>query len=462
MAGSDLLLSYYGDDLTGSTDVMEALELGGVSTVLFMRQPDEALLARFADRRAIGLAGTSRSETPEWMDVHLAEAFGWLKSLKAPICHYKVCSTFDSSPRIGNIGRAIEIGRATFAQASVPLLVAAPQLKRWTAFGNLFAGYRGSVFRIDRHPVMSRHPVTPMDEADLLLHLQKQTVLASGLVDITALSSGEASMASDALVAAGTPIILFDADCRETQACAGAEVWRLRQKAGPFVVGSSGLEYALLAEWAAREFVSAATSFSEPGPVERLAVISGSVSPTTERQIRHALANGFNGVTLDPLALLGEDREAVLNDAVGAATDTLRSGGSVILYTALGPCADRGQEIDSQAGARHEIGRSLGRILARLCVEEKLTRAVIAGGDTSSHALGRLGVDALTLRMPLPETPGSPLCVAHSRNAAVDGLEVALKGGQVGSDAYFVTIRSGRMDARRGVPSSTMPGAGTP
>ena len=32
----NLLLSYYGDDLTGSTDVMEALSLGGVPTVLFM------------------------------------------------------------------------------------------------------------------------------------------------------------------------------------------------------------------------------------------------------------------------------------------------------------------------------------------------------------------------------------------------------------------------------------------
>ena len=53
----DLLLSYYGDDLTGSTDVMEALELGGVPTVLFMRQPDEAQLAQFAHCRAVGLAG---------------------------------------------------------------------------------------------------------------------------------------------------------------------------------------------------------------------------------------------------------------------------------------------------------------------------------------------------------------------------------------------------------------------
>ncbi len=54
---------------------------------------------------------------------------------------------------------------------AVPVVVGAPQLKRYTAFGHLFAAYQGKVYRIDRHPVMSRHPVTPMDEADLALHL---------------------------------------------------------------------------------------------------------------------------------------------------------------------------------------------------------------------------------------------------------------------------------------------------
>ena len=49
------------------------------------------------------------------------------------------------------------------------MAVGAPQLKRYTAFGHLFAGYQGQTYRIDRHPVMSRHPVTPMDEADLTL-----------------------------------------------------------------------------------------------------------------------------------------------------------------------------------------------------------------------------------------------------------------------------------------------------
>ncbi len=152
------LLTYYGDDLTGSTDVMEALSLGGVDTVLFLRIPDEALLSRFADCRAVGLAGTSRSESPQWMDENLTPALQWLRSLDGAVCHYKVCSTFNSSPTVGNIGRAIEIGRRVFEQGTVPIVVGAPQLRRYTAFGNLFAAYRGVIYRIDRHPVMSRHP----------------------------------------------------------------------------------------------------------------------------------------------------------------------------------------------------------------------------------------------------------------------------------------------------------------
>ena len=184
-----LLLSYYGDDLTGSTDVMEALASHGVDTVLFMNVPDEELLARFSHCKAIGLAGTSRSETPEWMEKHLTPAFNWLKSLNAAIAHYKVCSTFDSAPHVGNIGKAVEIAKAIFDQAYVPLIVGAPQLKRYTVFGNLFAAYQGEVYRIDRHPVMSRHPVTPMHEADLRLHLAQQTTLKTVLADLATLGS---------------------------------------------------------------------------------------------------------------------------------------------------------------------------------------------------------------------------------------------------------------------------------
>ncbi|ESZ72800.1 Hrp-dependent type III effector protein [Mesorhizobium sp. L103C119B0] len=439
----DLLLSYYGDDLTGSTDVMEALELGGVPTVLFMRQPDAAMLAQFSHCRAIGLAGTSRSETPQWMDTHLSDAFAWLKTLNAAICHYKVCSTFDSSPTIGSIGRAIEIGRSVFAQDSVPLLVGAPQLKRYTAFGHLFAAYREKYFRIDRHPVMSRHPTTPMDESDLLIHLSRQTELTSGLVDLATLQSASRSEAFDRLLAKGTDIVLVDVDSLETQALAGKEIWRARKPGGSFVVGSSGIEYALLAEWVSNGTVRAEPEFSPPGAADRIAVVSGSCSSTTERQIRHALTDGFDGIEVDPVELVSEASGDAIARAAAAGRASLEGGRSVVLYTALGPAADRGGDIDRQEGARHKLGRGLGELLRALTIEQKLQRVVVAGGDTSSHALGQMGVDALTVRMPLPASPGSPLCVAHSRVKAIDGLEVALKGGQVGTDRYFSAIRDG-------------------
>src|SRR5215212_6084333 len=43
-AVNDLLLTYYGDDFTGSTDALEALTLGGVPAVLFLEPPTRDVL----------------------------------------------------------------------------------------------------------------------------------------------------------------------------------------------------------------------------------------------------------------------------------------------------------------------------------------------------------------------------------------------------------------------------------
>ncbi|MEY9560034.1 four-carbon acid sugar kinase family protein [Sinorhizobium fredii] len=439
------LLSYYGDDLTGSTDVMEALAPQGVETALFLKIPEARLLERFAHCRAFGLAGTSRSQTPDWMAQHLPAAFVWLKSLGAEIAHYKVCSTFDSSPTVGNIGKAVEIGREVFGKAPVPLVLGAPQIRRYTSFGNLFAAFRGETYRIDRHPVMSRHPVTPMDEADIRRHLSRQTSLKTGLVDIAQLASVEADAATDFAFAEGNDIVLLDVAGAESQAAVGRQLWRKRSSGGQFACGSSGLEYALVREWRRLGLLDETPpTFTAPGPVDRIVVVSGSVSPTTERQIRHALQNGFVGIGVDPVALAAHDSGAALEDVVARSLSVLEEGRSVLLYTALGPSSDRGHAIGLEDGSRHRIGERLGLLLKELVKRAGLRRAVIAGGDTSSHALNQLSVDALTLRLPLPQSPGSPLCTAHGADPSIDGIEVALKGGQVGLDDYFSMIRDGR------------------
>src|SRR5271154_4849342 len=109
-----LLYTFYGDDFTGSTDVLEQLASNGVPTVLYLTHPIPTHLAAFPEARAIGIAGDSRSRSPKWMSTHLPTVFAALKTFNAPIIHYKVCSTFDSSPSHGSIGRAIELGRQVF------------------------------------------------------------------------------------------------------------------------------------------------------------------------------------------------------------------------------------------------------------------------------------------------------------------------------------------------------------
>ena len=438
---NQLLLSYYGDDFTGSSDVMEAMASQGVPTVLFTRAPSEQELRPFADYQAIGLAGSSRSQTPDWMEAHLTPVFAWLKDLGARHCHYKVCSTFDSSARIGSIGKAIDLGRAVFGQPTTPLIIGVPQLKRYTAFGTLFAAYQGTVYRIDRHPVMSRHPVTPMREADVRLHLAAQTATPIGLVGLDTLARADADGEVDKLAAAQS-IVLFDVADAATQLAAGQQLLRLRPRIGSFVVGSSGVEYALLAALVANGAIAGKAQFAPVQPVERVVAVSGSCSPTTERQINHALARGFDGIAADPIEL-ATNRAAETERILAAASKTLAAGRSPLIYTALGPSTDRGPALDAIPGARQANGAALGAIARTLIEQAGLRRVIFAGGDTSSHALGQLDIFALTTRYPLAATPGSPLCTAHSGVPALNGIDLAMKGGQVGHDDYFVMLRDG-------------------
>ncbi len=433
------LYAYYGDDFTGSTDVLEALASAGVRSVLFVGPPSEALRARFADCQAFGIAGDSRSRTPQWMSEHLPAMFRGLGALGAPVVHYKTCSTFDSSPAIGSIGRALEIGRDVLPGPFVPIVVAAPHLGRYLVFGNLFAVASGVVHRIDRHPTMRSHPVTPMYEADLRRHLAAQTALRIGSVELPALARGTASDVLAACVAAGDQAVLFDGVSEEDLAQTGRLLWRDAQASRLFCAGSSGLTYALLAAWR-RDAVIPSEAPAPPSirPSDALLVVSGSCSPITARQIQFALRNGYHGIPLDPAAHLGSGEAQIGESVVREAVNNLRAGRSTILYSAVGPLPPGATPSDERLGQR--MGELLARILAGV---PQHRRVLLAGGDTSSHAAAQLNLSALTWAASLE--PGAPLCRAHAdRHSGRDGLELVLKGGQVGSEGFFERVRQGR------------------
>ena len=112
---SKLLLTFYGDDFTGSTDALEQLTSAGVRTMLFIEPPTPRQLARFKNLQAVGVAGMTRSMTPDAMERELKPALFALKKLGARHVHYKVCSTFDSSPTIGSIGAVMDWRQGFFS-----------------------------------------------------------------------------------------------------------------------------------------------------------------------------------------------------------------------------------------------------------------------------------------------------------------------------------------------------------
>lgn len=442
-----LRLAFYGDDFTGSTDVMESLSLAGVPTALFLEPPSAERLAReFPHLEAVGVAGLSRTLSPEAMDRVLPPVFRALAALRPGLVHYKVCSTFDSSPRIGSIGRAIELGRAALDAKTVPVVIGAPRLRRYVVFGNLFATVAGTTHRLDRHPTMSRHPVTPMEESDLARHLAAQTDLRCAHVDLLALEAGPAAVDEALARSADACIVFFDTVDDRHLAAVGAT---LARHAPPFVVGSSGVEHALTLHWRSAGELSPPPPAPGGGAVDQLLVFSGSASPVTRNQIERARAAGYETVRLDLPALLHPATGPAAREAlVARLCEGLATGASLVAFAALGP-DDPALAATRRAASEHRIddldtaigaleGELLGAVLRRV----RVPRVCVAGGDTSGRVCSALGVTALEFIAPV--APGAPLCRARLRDG--DPIELTLKGGQNGGPDFFESLRLGRPD----------------
>jgi uncharacterized protein YgbK (DUF1537 family) len=453
MTASRVRLTFYGDDFTGSTDVLETLSRVGLRTILFLDPPrPEQLCGAYADVQVVGVAGVSRSLTPPQMEAVLPPVFRSLKALGGRLFHYKVCSTFDSSPEIGSIGKAIDLARDIFAPTYVPIVVGVPTYRRYTVFGNLFASAAGGIFRIDRHPTMSRHPVTAMDESDLRVHLARQTAARSALFDIVDLAGAPADLDRRfrTLLQSNPAIVFFDVLDTARLAEVGRLIWSHESAAPLLAVGSVGLEHALIEYWRATNEISAPTLPAPISTVDRLMVVSGSCSPLTRTQIEWALGNGFDGIALDPCRLLadGNVQETEIDRVVRRASHALERGQSVVAYTALGPDDPRirtgGETIRTRGENPRESGRllgePLGRLLRRVLDNVRLPRVVVAGGDTAGHVTKQLGIEAIEAVAPV--AAGLPLCRTY-RHGTADGFEIHFKPGQFGDRDLFGALLRG-------------------
>jgi len=452
------LIAFYGDDFTGSTDALECLAASGLRSILFVDVPSPEILSRFEGLEAIGIAGNSRSLTPGEMETVVPTALNALVRTGAPILHYKVCSTFDSSPTIGSLGKVMDLAREALGKGAIPIVVGAPKLGRYSLFGTLFARHNvdGTVHRIDRHPTMSVHPTTPMREADMRWHIGAQTSQSFSLLSAPEIDrEGEGTVALDALLATGPDAIVIDLLDERAEPRVGALLERMAGGRSPlFVLGSSGVEYALVASWKRNGRLPAEPPRMTAKPVDQIMVVSGSCSPATGTQIRAALDAGFADMPLDPLTIIQEGPEGAHTRTVAEkAIGLLEAGRSVVCHSSMGPSDPREalvnghfatEGLSTEAG-RIKGGRALanaaGVLLDRILRRVSLERFVVAGGDTSTAAVKALGIDALEMVAPL--APGAPICRVLAPGRDLHGRELVLKGGQIGGPDFFVQAKTG-------------------
>jgi len=447
-----ILLAFYGDDFTGTTATAEALTETGTPTVIFTQPPTVSFLAEhFPQVKAVGVAGTARTLAVDKLEDALTPVFETLKEYHAPVFLYKVCSTFDSSENIGSIGRAIEIGKEVFSPDFVPILPAAPKLGRFTVFGHHFAALgQGETYRLDRHPSMAHHPVTPMQESELRLHLARQTELKSGLINLFVLDKGMDHVQAllDRFIAESIPVVFFDCLYEQHLMLACEVIWqRARSEKPVFFVGSQELGYGLGRAWQkaglllASQVDSADKRASDKGS---LFVLSGSCATVTGEQILWAIENGFLDIEIRPWKLLDPaDKPLEQEQVIEASLSALQEGHSLVVHTAIGPndsriglTKEKAKELSLTYETANEIlGDALGEIALKILQVSNPRRFVVAGGDTAGRIQKHLSIQALQVAKPIGIA--APLCYVYSSEPRANGLEMAFKGGQIGSVDYF-------------------------
>lgn len=424
--------AFYGDDFTGAAENLAQFHAHGLRSRLYFEPASpERVLAEAPGLDVVGIAGVARSRSRQAMRPLLRDAFELFHRLGTRFNQYKICSTFDSAPDIGNFAVAIAEAMRLWPEACLPILPATPDFGRYTAFSNHFSRHAGEVLRLDRNPAMIEHPSTPMHEADLRRHLQTLGVVQTAAIVLPELAAPPEQLAEliESRGHAGCPVVLDTTDNAQLGRVCEA-IWLLARRRPVFALAAQGLPQGAGAAMAAELGRKAALSVA---PVEGPSlVLSGSCSPHTSRQLAVAEAAGWAMIEL-PVEGLSDDHAvtAAVASAAAPMLNALRSGRSVAAFTARGRAT---QPFD--AGRAPAVGRALCDLFRAAVAQAGLKRAIFAGGDSSSFAMRHSGAYALEIAGSTGRQAGH-VCRLRSTDE-LDGAEIMLKGGQAGSEVFFI------------------------
>ena len=418
-----LLLGCIADDFTGATDLANNLVRAGMRAIQTIGIPTQPLRS---DVDVVVIALKSRTIPVADAVAQSLAALHWLQAQGAKQIYFKYCSTFDSTSE-GNIGPVTEALMQAMGTDFTIATPAFPDNGRTVFKGHLFVGDV-----LLNESGMQHHPLTPMTDPNLVRVMQSQCASSVGLIDFKTVAQGEAAILSriDVLKSQGCRIAIVDALSNDDLLRLGPALRDM-----PLLTAGSGVAIALPANFGLQPTPNTSALPSLQG---MQAVIAGSCSSATQKQVAHFKAQGLPTLALDPIRLVQDDaaHTAVVSEALAWAKSHLTQGAEtispVLIYSTASPESVKATQ--AQYGAQ-VVGDRVEHALASIAQglhQLGVGQLVVAGGETSGACVQALGITQLQIGQQID--PGVPWCYAHTD---ARGLHITLKSGNFGSEDFF-------------------------
>lgn len=406
-----MLLGCIADDFTGASDLANTLTRAGMRTVQTIGIADAGQEVA-AD--AVVVALKTRSIDPQDAVRQSLAAFAWLKARGCRQFLFKVCSTFDSTPR-GNIGPVGDALREASGAGCIAVCPAFPANGRTVYRGHLFVGDK-----LLNESGMEKHPLNPMTDANLVRVMQAQTKRGVGLIGLDVVRRG-----ADAVRAKLAEFTEFDGAYAIVDAVTDDDLMTLGAALDSAVLAIGGSGIALgLPENFRRKGLIAPPVLARPDLAARAVVLAGSCSQATRGQVAAFVRGG---------RVLHADLSHVVHDEhyVDRVADwCLSQPKTPLVATSAAP--DDVAAANAQFGApvAGAIEHFFGRLAAAL-FERGVRRFVVAGGETSGAVVAALGVRQFAVGAEID--PGVPVLTTESPRP----MALALKSGNFGAQDFF-------------------------
>lgn len=407
------------DDYTGASDIASFVAEGGLRTVLVNGDADLSMIPE--DSQAVVLALKIRTCNPAEAREKAVRKFIQLKELGAKILYYKYCSTFDCT-RFGNIG---VVADAVMEEMGFQYTVLCPSLP---INGRTV---RNGILYVNEVPLsessMRFHPITPMWDSRLSALMSEQSRYPVFTVPMEVLAdAAKWKEKMDGLKGQNTHFYLVPDYYEDKHAFEIVSAFHdLR-----FFTGGSGLGTALARKITENGLENNLLASSVSKVDGDTLLLAGSCSAMTRAQVADYILKGNKTMRLDPASLI-DDESRYLNTVIRFLLENRKE--SPLLFSSTDP--DQIEIIQKRYGAQEISGRieQFFAHVAEVSVNNGFKKLIIAGGETSSATIQKLGFSMFKTGVSV--APGVPVLTPLNDPA----MRIILKSGNFGSEDFFTT-----------------------